>query len=87
MMTLTAILLTKRQTQSYDNFMEAKSTNETPRLSKEQEERWKEFIRRIRQNVPPPIPGTRNIKEVMDEIGPIHVDEDAVNDLRLISTL
>ena len=35
------------QTQSYDNFMEAKST---------------------------------------DEIGVIHVDEDAVNDLRLIST-
>lgn len=67
--------------------MEAKSTNETPRLSKEQEKRWKEFIKKIRQNVPPPIPATRNRKEVMDEIGVIHVDEDAVNDLRLISTL
>ena len=67
--------------------MEAKSTNETPRLSKEQEKRWKEFIKKIRQNVPPPIPATRNRKEVMDEIGVIHVDEDAVNDLRRISTL
>lgn len=55
--------------------------------SKEEEEQRKEFIRRIRQNVPPPIPPTRNRREVMDAIGPIHVDEDAVNDLRRISTL
>ncbi len=52
--------------------------------SKEAEEKRKAFIQRIRQNVPPPIPPRRKLdrKFVMDEIGPINVDEDAVNELR-----
>ena len=51
---------------------------------KEAEEKRKALIRRIRQNVPPPIPPSTNLarKLVMDEIGPIDVDEDAVNELR-----
>lgn len=73
--------------EEYDSLMKLANSKISVFQTKEQEERRKEFIRRIRQNVPPPIPATRNRKEVMDEIGVIHVDEDAVNDLRRISTL
>lgn len=50
----------------------------------EEEARRKAFIQRIRENVPPPIPASRKLdrKLVMDEIGPLDIDEDAVNNLR-----
>lgn len=50
--------------------------------TKEEEERRKAFIQRIRQNVPAPIPPQADRKQIMDEIGPIHIDEEAVNMLR-----
>ena len=58
-----------------------------PPQTPEQEKRRKEFIARIRQNVTPPLPPTRDRKKVMDEIGPIDIDEDAVNELRRISMI
>ncbi len=70
--------------EDYDQL--AKTASRPVRIiqSKEAEEKRKAFIRRIRQNVPPPIPPSIDLarKLVMDEIGPIDVDEDAVNELR-----
>lgn len=73
--------------EEYDSMMKLKNNKITVFQTKEEEARRKEFIRKIRQNVPPPIPPTRNLKEVIEEVGAIHVDEDSVNDLRRISTL
>jgi uncharacterized protein YnzC (UPF0291/DUF896 family) len=52
--------------------------------TKEQEERRKAFIKKIRENVPPIIPAKRKLdrKMIMDEIGPLDIDEEAVNELR-----
>ena len=52
--------------------------------TKEQEERRKAFIKKIRENVPPVIPAKRKLdrKMIMDEIGPLEIDEEAVNELR-----
>ncbi|MCR5613965.1 hypothetical protein [Treponema sp.] len=50
--------------------------------TKEQEERRKAFIKKIRENVAPPIPPQRDRKTVMDNIGPIDIDENALNELR-----
>lgn len=55
--------------------------------TKAEEERRKAFIQRIRQNVPPPIPPSRKLKDVIKEIGSIDIDEDAVNELRRISMI
>ncbi len=68
--------------EDYDQL--AKTASRPVRIiqSKEAEEKRKAFIRRIRQNVPPPIPPKRKLEDVINEIGPIDVDEDAVNELR-----
>lgn len=59
-----------------------------PLQTPEQEKTRKEFIQRIRKNVTPPTPATRQSrKEVMDSIGQIDIDEEAVNELRRISIL
>ena len=50
--------------------------------SKEEEERRKAFIKKIRGRVSPPIPASRNLADVIQEVGAIDVDEDAVNELR-----
>ena len=56
--------------------------------TKEEEAKRKAFIQRIRQNVPPPLPPTiTDRKALMDSIGSIDVDEEAVYELRRISTL
>lgn len=73
--------------EEYDTMMQLANTKINVFQTKEEEARHKEFIKRIRQNVQPPIPPSRSIKELIEEIGPIHVDEDAVSDLRRISTL
>lgn len=69
----------------YDHIMAQVSTPVSFYRTKEEDEKRKAFIKRIREDVPPPIPATRDRKEVMDEIGPIFVDEEAVNELRRIS--
>ena len=68
--------------EEYDRFTMLASRPVKIMQTKEQEERRKAFIQRIRQNVPPPIPPSADRKTLMDRIGPIDVDEDAVNELR-----
>ncbi len=58
--------------------------------SKEEEEKRKAFIKKIREHVTPPIKPTMTPEErikFLDETGPILVDEEAVNELRRISIL
>ena len=50
--------------------------------TREEEERRKAFIQRIRQNIPAPIPPTRKLADVIQEVGAIDVDEEAVTGLR-----
>ena len=73
--------------EDYDHLVEDSKKVLNPPQTPEQEKRRKEFIARIRQNVTPPTPPTRDRKKVMDEIGPIDVDEDAINELRRISMI
>lgn len=68
--------------EEYEHFNELQHKSVTLPMSKEAEERRRAFIQRIRQNVPPPIPASRKLSEVINEIGPIDVDEEAVNELR-----
>lgn len=55
--------------------------------SKEAELKRKEFIKKIRARAVPPIPAKRKLSELMNEIGPIDIDEEAVNELRRISII
>ena len=58
-----------------------------PIQSPEQEKRRQDFITKIRQNVTPPTIHSKNRKKVMDEIGTIDIDKEAVNELRRVSTI
>lgn len=73
--------------EAYDRLVEESKRIINPPQSEEQVKRRKEFIAKIREHVSPPIPPVKNRKEVMDEIGPIDVDEDAVNELRRTSII
>lgn len=73
--------------EDYDQLVADSKRVVNPPQTPEQIKRRKEFIARIRQNVTPPKPPARSRKEVMDEIGTIDVDEDAVNELRRISMI
>mgnify|MGYP002623687542 CR=1 FL=1 len=68
--------------EEYDKFVALSARTVKIEQTKEEEERRKAFIRRIRQNVPPPIPASSDRKKVMDEIGPLSIDEEAINALR-----
>ena len=50
--------------------------------TKEQEERRKAFIKKIRENVPPIMPATAKLEDLINQIGPLDIDENAVNELR-----
>lgn len=73
--------------EDYDRLVEESKRVVNPPQTPQQEKRRKEFIARIRQNVTPPAPATRSRKEVMDAIGSIDIDEDAVNELRRLSMI
>ena len=73
--------------EDYDNLVAESKRVINPPQTPEQEKRRKEFISRIRQNVTPPTPPTRSLKEVIAEVGSIDVDEDAVNELRRVSMI
>lgn len=73
--------------EDYDRLVEESKRVVNPPQTPEQEKRRKEFIAKIREHVSPPIPATGNRKEVMDEIGPLDIDEDAINELRRISMI
>ena len=73
--------------EEYDRLVAESQRIVNPPQTPEQEKRRKEFIARIRQNVTPPLPATRKLKDVIEEIGPIDIDGDAVNELRRISMI
>ena len=73
--------------EAYDKLVQDSKRIVNPPQTREQEKARKEFIARIRQNVAPPLPPTRDRKEVMDEIGTIDVDKDAVWELRRASMI
>ena len=50
--------------------------------TKEQEERRKAFIKKIRENVQPIMPATKKLEDLINQIGPLDIDENAVNELR-----
>ncbi len=73
--------------EAYDYLVKESKRIVNPPQTLEQEKARKEFIAKIRKNVAPPLPPTRNRKEVMDEIGTIDVDKDAVWELRRASMI
>ena len=73
--------------EDYDRLVEESKRVVNPPQTPQQEKRRKEFIARIRQNVTPPTPATKSRKEVMDAIGSIDIDENAVNELRRVSMI
>lgn len=73
--------------EEYDRLVKESNRIINPPQTPEQEKARKEFIARIRQNVAPPLPPTRDRKKVMDEIGSIDVDKDAVWELRRASMI
>ena len=75
-------------TVEYFDYLIGESTRiVNPIQSPEQEKRRQEFISRIRQNVTPPLPASRKLKDVIEEVGPIDIDKDAVNELRRVSMI
>ena len=75
--------------EDYDSLTEAANRTVTLNVSKEAEEKRKEFIKKIRANVQPPLPPQMSVEEALERYGskPIDIDEEAVNELRRISTL
>ena len=73
--------------EDYDRLVMESKRIVNPPQSMEEEKARKEFIARIRKNVAPPLPPTKNRKEVMDEIGSIDVDKDAVWEFRRASMI
>ena len=73
--------------EEYDRLVIESNRVVNPPQTLEQEKARKEFIEKIRKNVAPPLPPTRDRKEVMDEIGTIDIDKDAVWELRRASMI
>ena len=73
--------------EDYDRLVKESNRIINPPQTPEQEKARKDFIARIRKDVAPPLPPTRNRKEVMDAIGSIDVDKDAIWELRKASMI
>ena len=73
--------------EAYDKLVQESRRIVNPPQTLEEEKARKEFIAKIRKNVAPPLPPTRDRKEVMDEIGSIDIDKDAVWELRRASMI
>lgn len=73
--------------EEYDRLMKLADMTVRVIQSKEEEERRQEFIKKIRGNVKPVLPHSNDRVEVMNRIGQINIDEEAVNELRRISVL
>jgi len=74
----------------YDKLSTAANKKIVLNQSKEDEEKRKALIKKIRANVQPPMPPSMSVEEriqFLKETGPIHVDEEAVNELRRISII
>ncbi|MCR4939771.1 MAG: type II toxin-antitoxin system prevent-host-death family antitoxin [Treponemataceae bacterium] len=68
--------------EEYDRFVALASRTIRIDQTEEEEEKRKAFIQRIRQNVAEPVSAVADRKTVMDQIGPLGIDEEAVNELR-----
>ena len=73
--------------EAYDKLVQESRRIVNPPQTPEEEKARKEFIEKIRKNIAPPLPPTRDRKEVMDEIGSIDIDKDAVWELRRASMI
>lgn len=75
--------------EDYDHLVELSKRSLNIYRTKEDDEKRKAFIKKIRQNVASSLPAQikEDRKTVMDKIGPIDVDENAVNELRRISMI
>lgn len=73
--------------EAYDKLVQESRRIVNPPQTPEEKKARKEFIAKIRKNVAPPLPPTRDRKEVMDEIGSIDIDKDAVWELRRASMI
>ncbi|MCQ2249241.1 MAG: type II toxin-antitoxin system Phd/YefM family antitoxin [Treponema sp.] len=76
--------------EDYNALTESANRTAVLNVSKKAEEKRKAFIKKIRANVQPPLPPQMSVEERIEflkKCGPIDVDEDAVNELRRISTL
>ena len=73
--------------EAYDKLVQESRRIVNPPQTPEEEKARKEFIAKIRKNVAPPLPPTRDRKEVMDKIGSIDIDKDAVWELRRASMI
>jgi PHD/YefM family antitoxin component YafN of YafNO toxin-antitoxin module len=71
----------------YERLVKESNRIINPLQTPEQEKARKEFIAKIRQNVEPPLPPTRKLKDVIEEVGSIDVDKDAVWELRKASMI
>lgn len=73
----------------YQRLNDAANRTATLDTSKEAETKRKELIKKIRANVQPPLPPTMSVEEALSRYGtqPIQIDEDAITELRRISTL
>lgn len=76
--------------EEYTELQEAANRNAKLDTSKEWDEKRKEFIKKARAHVTPPLPPRMSVEEriaYLETFGPINVDEEAINKLRRISTL
>ncbi len=73
--------------EDYDRLVLESKRVVNPPQTLEEEKARKEFIEKIRKNVAPPLPPTRKLKDVIEEVGPIDVDKDAVWELRRMSMI
>lgn len=76
--------------EEYNALNEAANKTVILNQSKEWEEKRKAWIQKVRANVQPPMPPRMSVEERIEFLkncGPIEVDEEAVNELRRISTL
>ena len=73
--------------EDYDRLVIESNRVVNPPQTLEQEKARKEFIARIRKNVAPPLAPTRKLKDVIEEVGPIDVDKDAIWELRRMSMI
>ena len=75
--------------EEYNALTEAANKTVILNQSKEWEEKRKAWIQKVRANVQPPTPPRMSVAEALEKYGsrPIEVDEEAINELRRISTL
>lgn len=75
--------------EEYNRLCDAANRTVTIDTSKEAEEKRKAWVKKIRENVPPPLPPQMSVEEALSRYGsqPIEVDESAIWELRRISIL